>query len=327
MISFSEATGEGFRAANRNWQLILINLVGRMIGCILFLLIVIIPVVIAFFLSGAGSLDITSFPTDLRAILLGHTGVVLTGLGMLLLYITIVSTIGLYLLGAYVGMLSRAVMEKAGFSLERFFTEGKRMFLPTLRYTALLGLIGIGVIIGASFLVTGIYALVMMLRSLSPTLSLFMAIFFGVTGGTAFLVILFGLLGTGLYGLGIMAIREERAWNAFREALSLLVEQPALFLLSAILILGSMIVSILLAIGGVPLRFIPVIGLVLGIPYQVLAILIQGYTAILVLGAGMAALQKAGYRGEIQASAGMSTHGSGTSPGEDPLSGPSPPEE
>ncbi len=327
MISFSEVIGEGFSAANRNWQLILINLVGRVIGCILFLLIVVIPVVIAFFVSGAGNLSITSFPTDIRAVLVGHTGVVLTGLGMLLLYITIISTVGLYLLGAYVGMLSRVVTEQAGFSLDRFFTEGKRMFLPTLRYTALLGFIGIGVIIGASFLLTGIYALVMMLRSLSPTLSLFMAIFFGVTGGTAFLVLIFGLFGTGLYGLGIMAIREERAWNAFKEALSLLVEQPALFLLSVILILGSMIISILLGIGGLPLRFIPVIGLVLGIPYQVLATLIQGYLTLLVLGTGIAALQQAGYRGDIQTTAGMSTQDSGTSPGEDPLSGPSPPEE
>jgi len=283
-MTYGEAIKEGFSALNRNWQLVLVQLVVSIISCMGFIFIVALPIVIALLIIGFNPLTIVSLSHSPQAILSQNLGLLILVGGLLILYILCISTLGLYLYGAAAGMISRGIMDDSErFSMNAFFAEGKRLFFPVIGYTALTGLIAIGMLLLFGISALGAFTLISYAKSLSLTLSIFIGVFFSITGIIIGALSLFGILSVTVYGTGSLAMKGTTVTEALKDAFRYLSDRPQAFWFYVLLSLAYFIFSILLSLIGLPLRAIPFVGLILGLPYQILVYALQGYAGLMLI--------------------------------------------
>src|SRR3989304_1841048 len=143
---YIEAIKEGFRLVNRVWQLVLVQLSMMFISGIGFFVFVGIPLAVAFILfsidlTGITEKDIFQLLKEPSEIISKYFGIVLFVIFGLLIYFLAVITFSIYVFGGSVGVIGRALENKTlKFSMHLFFAEEKRLFLPMLIFTTLVGI-------------------------------------------------------------------------------------------------------------------------------------------------------------------------------------------
>ncbi|GBE36771.1 hypothetical protein BMS3Bbin07_00923 [bacterium BMS3Bbin07] len=285
-MTYSEAIKQGFKVANRNWQLVLVRIALTVLSCIGFFFIVAIPLVIALLIIGISPVFLSRIESSPDILLTQYFGIVIVGGLLLLIYILIVSSVGLYAFAAAAGTIARTVRDESQkFSMKVFFEEGKRLFSPMLGFVSIMGLFAIGIILfygasGALVAVAITYA-----KSQSLSLSMFLGVFFALIGVIAGFFIFFGLLSLTVYGLAAISLKGSRPVAAVKETINYLLKNPSAFYLYAIMASFYIIFSLILALAGLPLKAVPFIGLILSLPYQLLIYALQGYAGLLILAA------------------------------------------
>lgn len=283
-MTYSEAIKQGFKVANRNWQLVLIRIAVTVLSCIGFFFIVAIPLVIALFIIGISPVFLSQIESSPDILMTQYFGIVVVGGLLLLIYILIVTSVGLYAFAAAAGTIARTVRDESQkFSMKVFFEEGKRLFSPMLGFVSIMGLIAIGIIVcyaiaGAVVAVAITYA-----KSQSLSLSMFLGVFFALIGVISGFFIIFGLLSLTVYGLAAISLKGSRPTAAVTETTRYLLKNPSAFYLYAIMASLYLIFSLILALAGLPLKAVPFIGLILSLPYQLLIYALQGYAGLLIL--------------------------------------------
>ncbi|NOZ24625.1 MAG: hypothetical protein GXO94_00810 [Nitrospirae bacterium] len=283
-MTYSEAVKQGFRVVNRNWQLVLVRIALAVLSCAGFLFIVVIPLVIAMFLLGISPVFLSKLESSPDIILTQYFGVaVIAGL-LLLLYILAAASLGLYVYAASAGVIARTVKDEArGFSMRAFFEEGRRLFFPVLWFATIIGLIAIGVVV--CFAVAGVLvsAVITYAKSQSLSLSMFLGVFFSLIGVVSGALILFGLMALTVYGMAAITLKGSRPAEALTETARYLWRTPSAFYLYAIMASLYVVLSLVLALVGLPLKAVPFIGLILSLPYQLLIYAVQGYAGLFIL--------------------------------------------
>ncbi|MBI4686623.1 MAG: hypothetical protein HY756_02425 [Nitrospirae bacterium] len=290
---------EGFRLAHKNYQLILIQIAVTLIIFIGFILLVFVPLAVAFVYFGidltrtADFLDIFRNPEPYIS---RYLGLIVLIIATFIVYICFASILSIFALGGILGVLRSSFLNRQyKLSLSSFFKEGKSLFPSMLGFAfiLLLGLIAIsfmlGILVGIGFSVINAYT-----EDSFP--SLFIAYFLGLLVVSIGIIIAFGGITLSAYALTIIVVERSRTLDAFRMSFNFLKKKPRALLFYAVIALGYMVIDFMLIILNYPFTLIPLIGVFLNIPYNMLSYILLNYLLIVASGALIVFyLKNAGY--------------------------------
>ena len=290
-MTYSEAFKNGIKLVNRNLQLVAIQAGLMLIDCIGFFIIVGIPLGIAFVIFG---LDLTGLkelgrvfstlknPMDL---LTRYFGLVVIVLISLLIYITMVTTLWLFVFAGTTGIIGGAVVDPGRkFTLGGFFREARRFFVPLMWFSLLIGLIFIAAALVMGLLSGGAAAVVSAAKSQDSTLALFLGIFSSLLLILIGVVLVLGIFATAVYGVAVIYFRGEGAMRSLVTAAGYLWDRPDAFWLYVLLICGYVLTSFMLMLVVYPFSLIPFFGPIIYFPSRIVSYVIQGYLGLLIMG-------------------------------------------
>ncbi len=257
--------------AAKNWQIVLIHFVLLFFYAFGFIILVAIPFAVIF----AGSMDLNmqniSDPINafgnIENLLVQNLAGLAVAILALLLYLTIVSSVALYIFGATMGTLEKAVRKKNyRFGFSSFISEGNRFFGRILWLTFLLGLMLIALMICISIMAgIGSVFILPLLSSESGTVY-FIGIFISLLMASVALAGFTLLAVAGAFSLVALVVDDIKAIAAFKKSLAFIQRKPSsiLFLLAVTGIYLLAACSVMLI--TIPLGIIPLIGPLLSIP-------------------------------------------------------------
>jgi len=271
-------------------QLVGVQAVLMIINCIMFFVIVGIPLFISFVIFGLDLTGLTqakdilnmfSSPSELIAKYLWLVLMVVTSI---LLYFLFVTTLGLYVFSGSAGMVGRSILEPSEpFSMKRFFAEAKQFFFPLMRYTLFISLVFVAIAFMLGLFGGGIAAIVSAAKTQDSTLALFLGIFFSLVLALVAIGMLLAVLAVTVYGIAVLFFRREGSWKAFKDACVFLWNRQHAFWLYALLFLGYIVVSFFAMLISYPFHLIPIIGTIISFPLQLISYMVQGYLGLVVL--------------------------------------------
>lgn len=289
-MTYAESIKTGFRIIHRNWQLVLVQLAVIVISCMGFFILIGIPLAVAFIIFGLDLTELTKFnrlldmfrgPSDIISRYLGLFIVIITSF---VLYIFAVTIAGIFVFGGSIGVIGRAVMEAdTKFRLQTFFSAGKKLFFPLLRFTALIAAIFLVIAFILGILGGSVTAIVSTAKEYEAPLAIFLGVFFSMIILAIGLVCTFGTIAITIYGSATLFFKEFNAFKSVKEATIYLYNHLNAFWLYTILFIGYFIVSFMFILLSYPFRFLPVIGTLLSLPYQLLSYIVQSYLGLVML--------------------------------------------
>ncbi|MBI5188357.1 MAG: hypothetical protein HZA07_04715 [Nitrospirae bacterium] len=289
-MTYIEAIKDGFKVVHRNWQLVLVQLGMVIVSCIGFFIIVGIPLAVAFIIFGIDLTGLTEIKDIFRVlkgpseIISRYFGLVLIVIVSFLLYILIAVTFGIYVFGGSVGVIGRALREKSlKFSMHTFFHEARKLFTHMLGFTAIIGIILIAAAFVLGVLGGGIAAIVSFAKSQDSTLALFLGMFFSLILILIALSLIISILTVTLYGIAVLFFKNTGPMKSIEEAVRYLFRHPDAFWLYSILFAGYIIASFLFILLSYSFKMIPVIGVILSLPYQLFSYIFQSYLSLVVI--------------------------------------------
>lgn len=288
-MRYIEAIKDGFKLVHRVWQLVLVQLSMVFISGIGFFVFVGVPLVVALILfsidlTGIIDKDIFHLLKEPTEIISRYFWIALFVILGLLIYSLAVITLSIYVFGGSVGVIGKALENKnLRFSMHVFFSEAKRLFLPMLGFTTLVGILLIAVAFVFGIFGGGVIALVSFIKSQDSTLALFLSLFFSLILILFLLTLFLGILSITIYGTAILAIKGISPLKSLKAAFQYIMKQPQAFWLYLLLLGGYILISFILVLVGYPFKLIPVIGAIIYLPYQLISYVFQTYIALAII--------------------------------------------
>lgn len=289
-MTFVVAVKDGFNTINRNWQLVLIQIGAMFASFIGFFIFVGIPLAIAFIIFGLDLTELARFDDILgrlrepTKIISKYFGLIVMVLASFLVYLLAVFTLGIFVFGGSIGVIGRSIKDIAErFNLKTFLSEGKRLFFPLVWFTTLIGLIFIVMAFVLGLFGGAISAIVSLAKEQEATLAVFLGIFFSLIVFVIGMVFLLALLSVTVYGSAIMAIRGHRPVVSIKEAVYHLYKHPDAFYLYCIVFVGYLIISFMMMFLGYPMKYIPLIGPLMALMYQLSVYVAQSYLGFVMI--------------------------------------------
>lgn len=291
-MTYGKTIKRGVQIINRNWQLVLIQLGVVFTSSIGFFIIVGIPLAVAFIIFGVdltGIADFDDIITMLKGpseILSKYFGLILVIIASFLMYLILVTLLGIYAFGGSIGIVAKSIRDESSrFHIKTFFEEARRHFVRLLVFTSFVGVIFIVTAFVFGILGGGFAALVSYAKSEDSTLALFFGTFFSVVMIAVAAFVILCILSISLYGIACLTFNEIGPLASARAAGRFLLEHPQAFWLSVVLFLGYLFASFLLVLFSYPFTLIPVIGTILSFPYQLVSYAFETYLGLVIIAA------------------------------------------
>ena len=291
-MTYTDVLKSGFGLVNRNWQLVVVQVVMMIATFISFFVVVGIPLFIAFVLFGldlTGLAETHNFMALLRnptELLSKYMGIVLIVVTSFVLYFLIVTTAGLFVFGGTAGTIGRSVLEPSTkFSMKLFFAEAKKLFFPLMWFFLFMGLIFAAIAFFLGLFGGGALAIVQSAKSQDSTLALFLGIFFFLVLTLIALIIVLGAIAVTVYGIAVLFFKNEGAIRSFRDAVTFLWNRQSAFWFYAALFFFYLIASFILMLFTFPFKLIPIIGTIISFPLQLLSYVLQSYIGLVIMAA------------------------------------------
>ena len=289
-MTFTDAVKSGFRLVNRNWQLVVVQAGMMLANCLGFFVIVGIPLLIAFVFFGldltgiAQTRDIMGLLSHPSELISKYMGLVLLVVVSFLLYLLIVSTVGLFVFAGSIGSVGHAVLEPSlKFSMKLFFAEAKKVFFPLMWFSLVMGLIFIAITFCLGLLGGGVAAIVQSAKSQDSTLALFLGIFFSLVLALFGIVMILGAIAITVYGIAVLFFKAEGAVRSCRKAAVFLWKRQSAFWLYVLLFFAYVIASFILMLFTYPFNLIPIIGTIISFPLQLASYMLQSYIGLAII--------------------------------------------
>jgi len=289
-VSYSETIKNGFRIINSRWQLIVVQAAMMLMNCVGFFIIVGIPLGIAFIIFGldltglAEMKDIMALFKNPAELVSKYFGLILIIIACFLFYVTLVTTVGLYVFSGSIGIIGRGIVDPSSkFSSKSFFSEARRLFFPMMWYSLLVGLVFLAITFALGLFGGGIAAVVSAARSQDSTLALFLGIFFSLILVLIGLSFILGALAVTVYGIAALYFKGGGAAASFRAAFRFLWNRQQAFWLYVVLLAGYVLLSFFIMLIVYPFNLIPIIGTIISFPFQILSYIAQSYLGLIIL--------------------------------------------
>ena len=290
-MTYSEAIKGGFRLVNSRWQLVAVQAGMMLFNLIAFFILVGIPLGIAFIIFGldltglAELKDIVSLFKNPAELLSKYFGLIMIVLISFLVYIVLITLIGLYVFSGSIGTLGRALLDSSSkFTMRSFLAEAKKLFLPLTWYSLVVGLVFVFIAFLLGLLGGGIAVVVSSAKSYDSTLALFLGIFFTLVLVLIGLSLILLALAATVFGTAFLFFKGESAVRSFTAALRFLWARPNAFWLYVVLFAGYIATSFVVMLVVYPLNLIPFIGPIISFPFQILSYVVQGYLGLVIIG-------------------------------------------
>lgn len=289
-MTYSNAVKEGVRLIHGNWRLIIAQLVMSVAGCMGFFLIVGLPLLAAFLMLGIDIAELGELSGLLEAIkepseLIGrYSGIIVLLLVCLAFYMTFAFAVWIFVLGATAGTIRNSIRgTSSGFRLNDFFAEGKRLFLPLAGYMMITGIIFIGAAFVLGMLGGGAAAVSSTLGIKSTVAGLVFKVLLTLTLMLVGFVLIVMFIALSAQGTLAVVFDGTGPLRSLKRAYSYLRGNPDALGFYGVIITGYVIMYFLLVLPGYPMRLIPIIGVLLSLPYQIFSYVFQSYICLVAL--------------------------------------------
>lgn len=287
-MSIMDSIKSGFSAINRQWQLVIAQFILSLIGCVGFFVIVGIPLIAVVIALGLDVTEITKLKDFLSEVespielLKTYLSIGLVLITAITLYALLAFSLWIYGLGGSAGIIASAIRDKGYmFSTRAFMAEAKRHFYHLLGYTTLVGAVLLLVffvlgIIGGGFVVISSF---FGDNFLGKVLSVMSMIVLAISAfGLMFISMAVILFGAGLRGFEDIGVVET-----LKRTLSYFRAKPSVIGLFVLMFLGYIVIYASFGTLAILLGFIPVIGQIVLLPYQLFMYALQGYLNLIIL--------------------------------------------
>ncbi|MBI4654787.1 MAG: hypothetical protein HY752_07305 [Nitrospirae bacterium] len=284
-MTIIEYIKDGFRLTHKNWQLIAIQIATMFIIFLGFILFVGVPLAIAFVYFGVDLTQAKDFLNILKnplEYLSRYFWFVIFIITILIVYICFVSILSMFAFGGTLGVLRNSFLApQYKFSFSSFFKEGKSLFPQIVGFALILLLVFIvisfifGIFSGIGFSLIDIYG-----KMAFPLL--FIAYFFALLLIGSSLLITFVVLTLSAFALTILSVEKTGAITAFKKSFNFIKNKPRSILFYAVLFGGYMVIDFILIILNFPFSLIPLVGVLINIPYQIFSYVLLSYLVIVV---------------------------------------------
>lgn len=286
-MTYIETIKNGFRLINKNWQLIIVQIILLIISTLSFFIVVGIPFAIAFILFGIDLTRLTDFKHILdilgsgKEFLSKYIGLLLIVVGSLFLYFVLIGLMNIYIFAGSVGVIGRSLINKnEKFSIHTFFSEAKRLFTRMLGFTFIIGLVMIFTAFFLGILGGSLGALISFTRSIESKIVIFILIFLSLLIILLALFFVIGILSFTLYGIASLLFKDTGPIKSIKESIKYLSKRPDAFWLYAIIFGSYLLISFILIILKYPIAFIPIIGTILSFPLQLISAIFEAYLGL-----------------------------------------------
>lgn len=284
------AIKSGIYTINKNWHLLVVQLASLLLSGLSFFIIVGIPIAIAFILFGLDLTEILRLK-DLVSVFRGsaellnkYFAMALIILFSLLIYLSFVLVVWIYALGGTIAILAKSILKEIDkFSLKVFFSEGRRLFVSLTMFTSVIGFLFVAIAFFLGLLVGGASSVIDIAKSYDAVLGLFISFFCSLLLMSAGIALILPTLSIAAFGVAHLAFYKSRFSTAIKEAAKYLYARPSAIGFYTVLLLGYMAIGFVVILMGVPLTFVPFIGPLLALPYQLITYVIQGYLSLVML--------------------------------------------
>ena len=289
-MAYSNAIKNGFKLVNKNWQLVLIQFGMMLVNCIGFFVFVGIPLAAAFVIFGLDFTELTELKnllgtmTDPSEIITKYLGLIIVLVVSFLAYLLVAASIGLYVFGGSAGIIGRAVRDSADrFNMNTFFSEGKRLFWPLVGFTAIIGIIFLGVAFVIGVFAGGIGIIISIAKGYETTLAVVLGIFLSLLLFCIGLALIISSIALTLYGTATVVLKGTGPWQTTKDTIKYLYRNPAALWLYCLAFGGYFLATFLLILLGTPFSLIPIIGAIIAIPYQIVSYALQSYLGLVIV--------------------------------------------
>jgi hypothetical protein len=289
-MAYSNAIKNGFKLVNKNWQLVLIQFGMMLVNCIGFFVFVGIPLAAAFVIFGLDFTEMTELKNlmgtmrDPSEIITKYLGFIIVLAVSFVVYLFVAASVGLYVFGGSAGMIGRAVRDSADrFNMNTFFSEGKRLFWPLAGFTAIIGIIFLGVAFVIGVFAGGIGIIISIAKGYETTLAVVLGIFLSLLLFCIGLALIISSIALTLYGTATVVLKGTGPWQATKDTIKYLYRNPAALWLYCLAFGGYVLATFLLILLGTPFSLIPIIGAIIAIPYQIFSYALQSYLGLVIV--------------------------------------------
>ncbi len=278
-----ESIKQGFNLTNRNWQVILIEAVVAVISFAGFVFIIAVSAAATVAMLGD---DIANIQDKLPELLENPVNFISKYIGLALIiftlfsvYLTVMSVLILYVLGGKLGVLKNAACDvQHKFKLSSFFKEAKRMFFPLLWLFSIMlpVFLVMAIVIIAGFGIFFIYAYNLPGSTFSIFITSFLSlliIFLGIVGS-------FGSLMLTEYTAVALAVKKDKVFTALKKTLGFIRNKPLSIWLYIVVYASILAVSSVFAVLGELFALLPVLGIIIIIPFHLISSAVQIYLGI-----------------------------------------------
>ncbi len=287
-MTFTDSVKEGFDVINRRWQLVLIRVVASIVNLAAFFVIVGIPLFIAIMVAGVefATASAGEFLSSLKdAFARGYIWIAALVLASILLYALFAAFVWMYVVAGSMGMIARTLENrKEPFKLKIFYLEARRHFKQLANFYFLLGAFVLGAFIVLGVAVGGAVYLSDSLKAVNAFLGILLEFFLNLFIALGGLLTIYGSLTVGAYGAGIVIMDSEPAWPSIKKSLGFLASHPWGFWGYSFLLTAYGVASFLLFVIGYPFRIIPIIGMIVILPYQLASYALERYLGLSLVG-------------------------------------------
>lgn len=289
-MTYIATVKEGINTVNKNWQLLFVQLITLGLSGISFFIIVGIPIAIAFILFGLDLTEILRLK-DLVSVFRGsaellnrYFAMALIILFSLIIYLSFILVIWVFMLGGTIGIFTKFILKEIDkFNLKTFFSEGKHFFLLLAVFSSVIGIVFLAIAFLLGLLVGGASSIIEAAKSYEATFGLFISFFCSLVLMSVGIVLILLTLSAATFGVAHLAFFRSGSLKTIKETLKYLYSKPAAIGFYIVLLLAYMVICFLVILIGAPLTFVPVIGPLLSLPYQLVTYMVQGYLSLVML--------------------------------------------
>jgi hypothetical protein len=236
--TYADKIRNTFNLVHKNWQLVLVQLATMIISHIGFFVFIGIPLAVAFVIFGLDLTELTRLKDIIGTmrepseIISRYFGIFIVLLVSFVVYLLVITTVGIYVLGGSAGLIGRGIKDDSfRFKLNTFFSEAKRLFFPLVGFTTIIGIIFIGVAFILGLFSRGIAAIISIAKAQEATLALFIDIFFSLLLFCAWLVFIICTSAITLYGVAAIVFKNIGGPKSFKDAMSVWCQYRVVFII------------------------------------------------------------------------------------------------
>jgi len=289
-VSYISTVKEGINTINKNWQLLVVQLLTLGLSGISFFIIVGFPIAIAFILFGLDLTEILRLK-DLVSVFRGsaellnkYFAMALIILLSLIIYLSFIFVIWVFALGGTIGVITKSILnEIERFSLKTFVSEGKHFFFTLAIFSSIIGAVFLAIAFFLGILVGGASSIIDEAKSYEAIFGLFISFFCSLVLMSVGIALILITLSAATFGVAHLGFYRSRAMTAVKETVKYLYSKPAAVGFYTALLVAYIVICFIVILIGAPLTFIPVAGPLISLPYQLMTYMVQGYLSLVML--------------------------------------------